>query len=143
MCLEYVWKIVPKETPVIERNCTRCNNNRFICSDKFRVNSNKKMSDVWLFYKCINFDRTCNMNINDLKNLSLFDHDLFCKFQENNIDLVWKFAFDKSIAKANKVRMNGNVEFDILNQGGDFFQSNEKTASILVVSKYELSISVK
>lgn len=143
MCIEYVWNVIPKETPVIEKNCSRCGNNGFVCSEKFRINSNKKMSDVWLIYKCACCESTWNMSILERKNLSLIDHDLFCQFQENNIDLVWRFAFDKSIAKVNKVRINGSLAFDVDDQGRDFLQSNKKTVSILILSKYELSISVK
>lgn len=143
MCIEYIWEIIPKETPVVEKNCTRCNNNQFICSEKFRVNSNKKMSDVWLIYKCFHCENTWKMSILTRKNLSQMDHDLFCQFQENNVDLAWHYAFDKSMAKNNKVRMNGNVKIDIVDRTGDFLQSNEKMVSILMTSKYELTISIK
>lgn len=142
MCAQYVWNIIPRETPRIEKNCTRCNSNLFVCSEKFRVNSNKKMIDVWLIYKCVNCENTWKMSILERKNLSQIDHNLFCQFQENNIHLAWKFAFDKSIAKANNARMLGNVLFDIAEEE-DLLQSTEKIVSILIISKYELSIPVR
>jgi len=143
MYTKFFWKIIPKETPVVEKNCSRCNHNEFICSEKFRINSNKKMSDVWLIYKCLYCESTWKMDILMRKNLSQIDYELFRQFQENNVDLAWHYAFDKSIAKNNNVRINGNIKLDVVDEVGDYLQSDEKTISIIIKSKYELSISIK
>lgn len=143
MSIRYVWKIIPQETPSVETICSRCNNNRFICSDKFRINSNKKLSDVWLIYKCSHCENTWNMNILTRKNLSQIDHDLFCGFQENNVDLAWHYAFNKSIAKFNKAKLNSNVNIEIVDHQGNYLHSTENSISILITSKYELSITIK
>lgn len=143
MHVKYVWKIIPKETPAIEIICTRCNNNRFICSNKFRINSNKKLSDVWLIYKCSYCENTWKMTIFTRRNLSHIDHDLFYRFQENNLDLVWDYAFNKSIAKYNKVKLDSNINIEILDNENNYLNSIENTASILITSKYELAISIK
>lgn len=143
MCIEYVWKIIPKETPAVEIICARCNNNRFICSDKFRINSNKKLSDVWLIYKCSHCENTWKMSILTRKNLSHIAHDLFCGFQENSIDLAWYYAFNKSIAKCNKVRLHSNVNVEIVDHQGNYLHSTEDLVSILITSEYELSITIK
>jgi len=143
MYKEYVWKIIPKETPCIENICSRCNNNRFICSDKFRINSNKKLSDVWLIYKCSYCENTWKMSILTRKNLSHIDHHLFRRFQENNIDLVWYYAFNKSIAKYNKVRLDSNVNVEIVDHQSGYLHSTESVISVLITSEYELSIPIK
>ncbi len=143
MCVEYVWKIIPKETPAIEMICTRCNNNRFICSDKFRINSNKKLSDVWLIYKCSHCDNTWNMNILTRKNLSHIDHHVFCGFQENNVDLAWHYAFNKSIVKCNKARLNSHINVEIVDHQGNYLHSIDSVISVLVTSEYELPMTIK
>lgn len=143
MCTEYIWKIIPTETPAVEIICTRCNNNRFICSNKFRINSNKKLSDVWLIYKCSYCENTWKMSILTRKNLSQIDRSLFCGFQENNVDLAWHYAFDKSIAKCNKASLNSNINVEIVDQQGNYLHSTENIVSILITSEYELSISIK
>src|SRR5580692_11744260 len=131
MSIAYVWKIIPKATPTIEIICTRCHNNRFICSEKFRINSNKKLSDVWLIYKCSYCENTWKMNILTRKNLSNMDKHLFHGFQENNRDLAWHYAFTKSIAKCNKVILNNHVDFEIIEQG-NYLHSTEDLLSILI-----------
>lgn len=143
MCIEYIWEIVPKETPAVEIICTRCNNNRFICNNKFRINSNKKLSDVWLIYKCSYCENTWKMTILTRKNLSHIDPNLFCGFQENNVDLAWHYAFNKEIAKYNKVRLDGNVNVEIVDHQNNYLSSIENSASILIKSKYELAITIK
>lgn len=143
MYVKFIWKIIPKETPFIEINCSRCSNNRFICSNKFRINSNKKLSDVWLIYKCSHCENTWNMNILTRKNLSQIKYDLFCRFQENNIELAWHYAFNKSIAKSNKVRLNNHIDFEISDHQGHYLDSNDQFVSIAITSEYELPISIK
>lgn len=143
MRIEYVWEIIPKETPVIEKKCGRCNNNQFICSEKFRINSNKKMSDVWLIYKCTHCHSTWNMDILTRVNLSQIDLDLFSLFQENNVDLAWQYAFDKSIHQMNKIRTNGNVEVDIIDVSKNIFHSKEKLIVVSINSKYHLTIPIR
>lgn len=143
MCIEYIWKIIPKETPAVEITCTRCNNNRFICSDKFRINSNKKLSDVWLIYKCSYCENTWKMSIMTRKNLSHISHDLFYGFQENNVDLAWRYAFNKSIAKCNKVKLHSDVNVEIVDHKGIYLHSTENLISILITSEYDLSMTIK
>lgn len=143
MRIEYTWDIIPKESPIIKKKCNRCDNNQFICSEKFRINSNKKMSDVWLIYKCTHCHSTWNMDILTRANLSRVDPNLFSLFQENNIDLAWQYAFDKSIHQMNKVRANGNIEIDIIDTAKNIFHSNEKLALVSINSRYQLAVPIR
>ena len=63
------WQVIPLDLPTISKKCSACKNNEFECSKKFRVNSNKKLSDVWLIYKCTSCNSTWNMNVISRKNL--------------------------------------------------------------------------
>ncbi len=71
------------------------------------------------------------------------DHELFCGFQENNVDLAWRYAFNKSIAKNNKVRLNHNVDIEIVDHQSNYLDSRENSISILIISEYELSMTIK
>src|SRR6185312_11268902 len=115
----------------------------FICSNKFRINSNKKLSDVWLIYKCSYCENTWNMTILTRKNLSQIDHTLFCGFQENNVDLAWHYAFNKSIAKYNKVRLDSNIMIEIVDDKNNYLHATENVISILITSEYEISMTIK
>ena len=45
------WRVVPLHTPRVIRRCSRCDTTRnFACTEKFRVNAQKRLLDVWLIY---------------------------------------------------------------------------------------------
>ena len=97
VCYEYVWTVLPSTTPKIIRRCPRCDRDRFYSSDKFRINANKKIIDVWLIYKCVNCDFTHNLPIITRKPVSKIDGKLFTRLQENDAALCWQYAFDAGI----------------------------------------------
>lgn len=91
---DQIWRVIPKSTPKILKRCPRCEENkRFSSSDKFRVNANKKIIDVWLIYKCEICDDTFNVPIVSRKSVSKINKDLFKKFLENDRELAWQYAF--------------------------------------------------
>jgi hypothetical protein len=71
------------------------------------------------------------------------DHNLFCRFQENNIGLVWHYAFNKAIAKYNKVRLDSNVNIEIVDHQSNYLPSIEGVIPVLITSEYELTIPIK
>jgi hypothetical protein len=51
------WRIRPLELPRPWRDCASCASARaFVCSERFRVNAQKKALDVWLKYRCASCD---------------------------------------------------------------------------------------
>src|SRR5437016_4799441 len=90
----YVFTIVPKSTPQIIRRCARCEANRFASSNKFRINANKKILDVWLIFKCIACDYTLNVSIFSRKSIKSIDRILLERFHKNDSELVLQYAFD-------------------------------------------------
>lgn len=43
----YQWELVPKNLPIVRRNCPKCNEKaRYINSEKFRVNANKNSLNI-------------------------------------------------------------------------------------------------
>ena len=77
---EYTWEIKADSTPLLKRSCSHCDSDRFYCSEKFRMNAQKK--------------NTSPESINK---------ELFHKFQENNRALAWEYAFSAAIRKKNQV----------------------------------------
>lgn len=111
----YVFTIVPKSTPQIVRRCARCEANRFASSNKFRINANKKVLDVWLIFKCISCDYTLNVSIFSRKSIKNIDRILLERFHKNDIELSWQYAFDPSYIEKNMV-VDWGVEFDIISK---------------------------
>lgn len=141
---DYVFNVIPKSTPSILRKCTRCGNNRFASSDKFRVNANKKVIDVWLVYRCNSCDYTLNVDILSRKSVASIDAELLRSFHENDISLAWKYAFSSTVFEKNTVYRD--IEFEVeppsialcLNT----LAVKGVAISILFKSEYSLKISI-
>ncbi len=111
---EFIWEVMAKNTPLIKRKCNHCDSDRFYCSEKFRMNAQKKYIDVWLIYKCNKCDSTYNMTIFSRTKPEMINKDLFNKFLENNKELAWKYAFSREASRKNNVELDfGSVEYDI------------------------------
>ncbi len=139
----YHWELVPLETPKVEKNCSRCANAQFECSEKFRINSCKKITDVWLIYKCTNCDYTWKMDIIVRKNVSNIDPNLLVKFQENDRALAWHYAFNKNTLGNNKVQVNWNIPFSFNGCTEELLETCGNPVTIILKSEYELGISIR
>lgn len=114
MKTEYIWKIEVKNTPTLKRKCNHCSCNRFYCSDKFRVNTQKRNIDVWLIYRCVECDSTYNLTLFSRTKPELIKKDLFYKFSENDEDTAREYAFSAEIGRRNNVEIDwGSVEYEI------------------------------
>ena len=110
----YIWEVKARNTPLLKRKCNHCNSDRFYCSEKFRMNAQKKNIDIWLIYRCIKCDNTYNMTIFSRTKAELINKDLFNKFSENNTEIAWEYAFSQEVSRKNNVELDfGNVEYDI------------------------------
>lgn len=111
---EYIWEVKVKNTPLLRRKCNHCDSDRFYCSEKFRMNAQKKNIDIWLIYRCIKCDNTYNMTIFFRTKPELINKDLFNKFSENNTEIAWEYAFSNEASRKNNVELDfGSVKYDI------------------------------
>ena len=125
MRTEYIWEIKVKNTPTLKRKCNHCNSNRFYCSNKFRMNAQKRNIDVWLIYRCVECDSTYNLTILSRTKPELIKKDLFSKFSENDEKLSWEYAFSSEIGREIKVR---TTYFD--KKYGDFDLVSEQSQKV-------------
>lgn len=100
---KYTWAVSPNNTPLLKKSCSHCDSKQFYCSEKFRINAQKKNVDVWLIYRCVKCDSTYNLTIFSRTRPTAIDSILFNKFQNNNTELAWKYAFSEEMRKKNKV----------------------------------------
>lgn len=114
MRTEYIWKIEVKNTPTLKRKCNHCSCDKFYCSDKFRVNAQKRNIDVWLIYRCVECDSTYNLTLFSRTKPELIKKDLFYKFSENDEDTAHEYAFSAEIGWKNSVEIDwSSVEYEI------------------------------
>ncbi|KAA0564588.1 DUF1062 domain-containing protein [Rossellomorea aquimaris] len=96
----FTYEVIAKETPYIKRNCSKCKTNtEFYCSEKFRVNANQKIVDIWLIYNCTHCEGTWNYPILSRVNINKIDSMLIQKFMNNDKETIWYYAF-----QVNKLR---------------------------------------
>ena len=104
-----------EEYPLLIKKCSHCDSDRFYCSDKFRMNAQKKNIDVWLIYRCVKCDNTCNLTLLSRSKPDLIDKTLFHSFSMNDKDTAWKYAFSTEMERKNNLRLDyGSVEYEII-----------------------------
>lgn len=107
-----IWNIEPKGMPLIIRNCNKCNEKReFYCSELFRVNAQKKSIDIWLIYKCNHCDSTYNLPIYSRIPPNSLKGDLQKRFENNDRELVWEYAFNSDILKRNNAEVKYEIDY--------------------------------
>ncbi|MCG8419607.1 MAG: DUF1062 domain-containing protein [Proteobacteria bacterium] len=107
---ESQWRIIPLYTPRVWRHCRRCNSQQpFASSDRFRVNANQRRLDVWLIYRCTACDSTWNREIAARVTPGDIGAACHARFQDNDRDEAWRWAFDLSSLTARGIRVAGEV----------------------------------
>lgn len=114
MSIEYIWVIKAQNTPLLKKKCNHCDSERFYCSDKFRLNAQKKNIDIWLIYRCIKCNTRYNMTLFSRIRTESISKETFNRLSENNTDLAWEYAFSREIRRKNNVEADLNsVEYKI------------------------------
>lgn len=139
------WELKIKSTPLLKKKCSHCNSDRFYCSDKFRMNAQKKSIDVWLIYRCTKCDNTCNLTILSRTKPELIESTLFEKFSENETKAAWQYAFSAELARKNKVEFDyDSVEYEILNEVSieDILTGKDETTTIEIKSEFQFNLKL-
>lgn len=143
---KYIWEIKVKNPPAIKRKCNHCSGKRFYSSDKFRMNSQKKSTDVWLIYRCSECDRTYNLTLLSRVKPEQVKKDLFLKFSANSQDLAWEYAFSSETARKNGVEFDyGSVDYDILHDPvsiQDILSSDNEIITFEIKTTFELGLKL-
>lgn len=138
------WEVKVKNTPLLIKKCSHCDNDRFYCSDKFRMNAQKKNIDVWLIYRCMKCDNTCNLTLLSRSKPDLIDKTLFHSFSMNDKDTAWKYAFSTEMERKNNLRLDyGSVEYEVIPNTSLEDLLNLSNEVIKIHIKYEFEFDLK
>ncbi|ASK32706.1 hypothetical protein CEY12_07090 [Chryseobacterium sp. T16E-39] len=142
---EHIWEVQVKNTPLLKRKCNHCDSNRYYCSEKFRMNAQKKNIDVWLIYRCVKCDNTYNLSLFSRIRTESISPDLFDKLSGNNKEIARGYAFSYEIMRKNNIEMDlDTIEYDIQHTAisiDDILNSNHTT--VLFKIKYPFDFSLK
>ena len=143
---EYIWEIKIKNTPTLKRKCNHCSSNSFYCSDRFRMNAQKRNIDVWLIYRCTKCDSTYNLTLLSRSKPELIEKDLFCKFSENNEPLAWEYAFSVETLRKNNVEPDySSVVYEIVHDAvsiNDILSSNNEFITFRIQTRFEFGLKL-
>jgi len=143
---EYIWEIKPKNTPALKRKCNHCSCDRFYCSNKFRMNAQKRNIDVWLIYRCIECDSTYNLTILSRTKPEQIKKELFRKFSENDEELAWEYAFSSETGRKNSVELDySSVEYEILHDDisiNDILNADDEFVTFKIQTRFEFGLKL-
>ena len=141
----FTWEIRVKNCPLLIKKCSHCDSDRFYCSDKFRMNAQKKNIDVWLIYRCVKCDNTCNMTLLSRTKPDLIDKKLFHSFSMNDREVAWQYAFSAGVASRNNLQLDyDSVEYEVINTVSleDILNMSSEIISIQVKCDFDLSLKL-
>jgi hypothetical protein len=137
-------EIIPHNTPEVKRNCPKCKEKtQYISTDKFRVNANHKLLDVWLIYQCSKCKSTWNMTIYERVNPKTFNKEELLKFQENNKELALSYGYNHNALVKNHAEILWNeVEYSIKVKKTSTFNEKIKGQLYVISNPYDIPITL-
>jgi hypothetical protein len=107
------WSLRPLELPRPWRYCASCAKARaFVCSERFRVNAQKKSLDVWLNYRCECCEDLWKFPLFERRPVSALGAALEA-FARHEPAMVWKYAFDIARLRPHVIRIDMDVRVQI------------------------------
>ena len=103
--------------PTICSPCPRCRSREFACSHRFRVNTNGKVADVWLIYRCIECEATKNVAIVERTPVARIDRVLFDAATVNDPVVARRLARDATILRRAGVQLARGDVISVDNTG--------------------------
>lgn len=114
LIMKVTWTVTPVGYQHIAKRCPSCNVKRdFTPSGAFRVNSQKKMLDVWSIYKCTHCDYTWNIAVYSRLPVSKINQSLHHRLMTNDESTIRHFAYDTAVLKQNNAELSGQPDFRI------------------------------
>ncbi|HBY1533236.1 TPA: DUF1062 domain-containing protein [Klebsiella pneumoniae] len=111
------WTVTPVGYQHIAKRCPACNVKRdFAPSGAIRVNSQKKLLDIWSIYKCTHCDYTWNIALFSRLHVSKINCELLQRLLQNDAAMVHYYAADLATLKRNRAEPSGQPDFRIHEQ---------------------------
>lgn len=131
-----VWEVQYLSLPKVSKYCKKCGKKTiFSCSEKFRVNAQRRCLDIWLIYKCSDCNTTWNARVYSQISPQSLNSERLEGFHKNEEILVAEYAMDSNFLLQNGVE----VELPPYIIIGDNFLPNE-TVKLKIRSEYSFPI---
>jgi hypothetical protein len=127
-----VWRITPLTTPRIHRHCPHCGDRRFASTDRFRLNANKQLIDVWLIYRCETCEATWNLTILTRTRQRDIDPDLLERMTRNDPETARACALDAALLSRAGARTAASEQVLIDQTSGDLPRARSSGARVTI-----------
>jgi hypothetical protein len=92
--LQIVWRVEALALPALSLPCARCARvSEFVCSERFRVNANGGLLDVWLLYRCAACAALHKQRVERRVRAAALPRERFAGYQGDAPALVRSIAF--------------------------------------------------
>ena len=133
------WEVQYLSLPTVSKHCKKCGvKTQFTCSEKFRVNAQRRALDVWLIYNCPDCNTTWNARVYSHISPQSINPIQLEGFHKNEQSLVETYAMDRDFLYRNGV---DEVEIPPYSIIGDDFLSNENV-ELTIKNSYPLPVKV-
>jgi hypothetical protein len=108
------WLVKPLSCPRVVRYCSGCGVAKaYICSERFRINAQKKIVDVWLKYRCIDCGDTWKLPLLERQAIAGLDKNLYAAFVNHDPALVSRYACDIAQLRQHALQVDADIEFAV------------------------------
>jgi len=111
--LLHVVSVTSVAPPTITWRCPRCPCSEFVCSERFRMNTNAKLTDIWLIYRCTRCDATKNLTIVERKPIAKIRRSLVDAATTNDPVAARRFARDLNLLRSAGVQVLRGDRFSL------------------------------
>ncbi|MEU4746900.1 DUF1062 domain-containing protein [Actinosynnema sp. NPDC023658] len=138
-----LWFIREVGLPAIVRSCVSCRSTRHHPTDKFRVNANGKLLDVWMLICCDLCGRTSKIPVHERVHVQSLDHELLVRFENNDPALVRQLTLDAALAGRSSYRLDWTGTWELETDMPFYDLEGDDAAPLEVVVRFELPAPVR
>ena len=110
--MKITWNVRPVGYQLISKRCPACHGQQdFTPSGAFRVNSQKKVLDVWSIYKCVRCAYTWNISLFSRLPVSKINPQLYARLIANDKSAVEAYSHDPVVLRRNRAALSGTPDF--------------------------------
>ncbi|MBA7847100.1 DUF1062 domain-containing protein [Klebsiella sp. RHBSTW-00484] len=110
--MKVTWNVSPVGYQLISKRCPSCHGAQdFTPSGSFRINSQKKVLDVWSIYKCVRCAYTWNISLFSRLPIGKINPQLYGQLVANAESAVQHYSHDLQVLRRNGATLSGSPEF--------------------------------